>query len=1159
MSFVHLHTHTEYSLLDGSARIKDIVKRAKEFGMPALAITDHGTMFGVIDFYKAALQEGIKPIIGCEVYTAPRTMHDKDSEKDKNPGHLILLAKNNVGYKNLIKIVSYGFTKGFYYKPRIDYSVLRNHSEGLIALSGCIAGNIQRKLLQDDYEGAKAEAKELEDIFGKDHFYLEVQNQGLEEELKINPMLKRLSMETDIPLVATNDIHYVKKEDAETHDILLCIQTGKNIEDSNRLKFPNDQFYLKSTEEMQRLFFDMPSAIENTKKIADMCHVEFAFNEIHLPNYQAPDGYTNEQYLRELCYAGLSFRYKNVNSELKDRLEYELNTIVKMGYIEYFLIVWDFIDYSKRNHIMVGPGRGSAAGSLVAYTLKITDIDPIKYNLIFERFLNPERITMPDIDIDFCYERRQEVINYVIEKYGKDRVAQIITFGTMKARAALRDVGRAINMPYAQVDGIAKKIPMDLGMTIDLALEVNADLKIEYNKDERIKYLIDAAKALEGLARHASTHAAGVVISKESIDEYVPLYLQDKGISTQFTMGTLEELGLLKMDFLGLRNLTVIRDALELIEKNHGNKIDLLQLEYNDSKVYDLISCGNTLGVFQLESQGMRQFMTELKPDNFEDIIAGISLYRPGPMDSIPKYIQNKKMTGKIKYDHESLEPILNVTYGCMVYQEQVMQIVRELAGYSFGRSDLVRRAMGKKKMSVMEEEREYFIHGKLNEQGEKEIMGCVQSGIPESIANKIYDEMIDFAKYAFNKSHAAAYAVLAYETAFLKVYYPVEFMAALLTSVMGDASKIALYIRNCKEMDIKVMAPHINESELKFTVKDKKIHFGLHAIKNVGQNMIESIMNERDRGGEYKSIFDFIDRIDIHEINKKAVESLIKAGAFDGIGANRAQMIGVYEKLMEGSQSMARNNIDGQLSLFQSMDRFTDTLREEMLPAIEEFPNKILLSMEKEMLGLYISGHPLSEYEKEISKISTINTEILMHDEQHIKDEMQVVLAGIIASKKNMVTRKNKMMAFITLEDLYGSVEVIVFPNVFEESIAVLKEDSIIALKGKISMKEEEVPKIIAERIVPITKSHEINQGTFKKNQGRLYLKISRHLNEESTIKKINQILLRYKGNAPVVILLEASNKKIVARSENWVNIKKDELFSELREFLGEDCVKYK
>lgn len=1158
MSFVHLHTHTEYSLLDGAARISDLINRAKELNMPALAITDHGTMFGVIDFYKAAKEAGIKPIIGCEVYTAARSLHDKDPNKDKNQGHLILLAKNNQGYKNLLKIVSIGFTQGFYYKPRIDHTILEKYSDGLISLSGCLAGSIQRKLLYDDYEGAKEEALKLHSIFGEDHFYLEVQDQGLEEEIKINQLLKKLSQETNIPLVATNDVHYVHKKDAEIHDILLCIQTGKTIEDSDRLKFPNDEFYLKSYEEMKIKFSDMPEAIENTLKIAERCEVTFSFDEIHLPNYTSGKNITNAQYLRELCYEGLNERYSHISSEIKERLEYELNTIEKMGYVEYFLIVWDFIHYAKNNEIMVGPGRGSAAGSVVAYTLKITDIDPIKYNLIFERFLNPERITMPDIDIDFCYERRQEVINYVVEKYGKERVAQIITFGTMKARAAIRDVGRALNMPYGDVDIIAKKIPLDLGMTIDKALKVSGDLRLDYEKDEKVQYLINVAKALEGFARHSSTHAAGVVISKEAIDEYVPLYLQDKGISTQFTMGTLEELGLLKMDFLGLRNLTVIRDALELIKKNHNVNLNLSAMEYDDSKVYELISSGNTLGVFQLESQGMQQFMKDLKPDNFEDIIAGISLYRPGPMDSIPKYIQNKKNPKHIQYTHHSLESILDVTYGCMVYQEQVMQIVRELAGYSFGRSDLVRRAMGKKKMSVMEEERRYFIHGKTNNEGEVEINGCVRNGIPEHVANHIYDEMIDFAKYAFNKSHAAAYAVLAYETAYLKVYYPIEFMAALLTSVMGDPSKIALYIRNCKEMKIEIQPPHVNSSDLKFTVKDNKIHFGLLAVKNVGQNIIDAIKKAREEKGDITTFFDFFDKIDIHELNKKAVESLIKAGALDQLGANRAQMFGVYEKLLEGAQNTARKNIQGQISLFQTMNEsFQETTRKETLPAIEEFPNKILLAMEKEMLSLYVSGHPLSEYEEKILKISTTTTEMLTHEEK-IKDNQQVIIAGIISSKKNMVTKNNRMMAFITLEDLYGSVEVIVFPNIFEENIAILNVDHIVAIKGKINMKEEEKPKIIAEKMVPINDSDTLNIKKSPTSTKKLYLKIPNNLNEKYTLQKLDEYMHAYSGDVPVIIYIESTKQKIVANENNYVH-DDPQLLTKLKVLLGEECVIFK
>ena len=819
MSFTHLHVHTEYSLLDGAARIKDLIARVKELGMSAVAITDHGAMFGVIDFYKEAKKNGIKPIIGCEVYTAARGMRDKDAEKDKHQGHLVLLAKDETGYRNLMKIVSAGYTEGFYYKPRVDHELLRTHSEGIIALSACLAGAVQWKLMNRDYEGAKKEALTLHEIFGEGNFYLELQDQGLEEQLRILPDMKRLREETGIPFVATNDVHYVKREDAIPHDVLLCIQTAKTVDDENRMRFPNDQFYLKSPEEMELIFADIPEALENTNKIAERCNMEFQFGQIHLPEFRAPDGKTNEEYLRELCLEGMSFRYGTPSPELEERLEYELETISAMGYVEYFLIVWDFINYAKNQGIMVGPGRGSAAGSLVAYTLKITDIDPIKYGLIFERFLNPERISMPDIDIDFCYERRQEVINYVIEKYGADKVAQIITFGTLKAKAAVRDVGRAMNMSYGEVDVIAKAIPFDLKMTIDKALDMNPELRASYEEDRRVKELLDTAKALEGMPRHASTHAAGVVISKKSINEYVPLYLADKGISTQFTMGTIEELGLLKMDFLGLRNLTVIRDALELIRENHGVAIDLSRMTYDDKKVFELFSNGNTQGVFQFESSGITQVLKNMKPDCFEDIVAANALYRPGPMSFIPTYIENKKNPDKIQYIDKSLEPILSVTYGCLVYQEQVMQIVRDLAGYTYGRSDLVRRAMSKKKMDIMLQEQEYFVYGKDDENGNVEIKGCVRNGIPEKAAKEIYNQMISFAEYAFNKSHAAAYAVLAYQTAFLKTYYPVEFMAALMTSVIGDSTQIAKYIRNCAEMKIEVLPPDINESSKKFTI----------------------------------------------------------------------------------------------------------------------------------------------------------------------------------------------------------------------------------------------------------------------------------------------------------------------------------------------------
>ena len=903
MAFTHLHVHTEYSLLDGAARIKDVVARAKELGMTSLAITDHGVMFGVIDFYRECNKQGIKPVIGCEVYTAARTLFDKDSEKDKHMGHLVLLAKDNQGYKNLMKIVSEGYRHGFYYKPRIDKNVLRKYSGGLIALSACLAGDVQNRLLNGDYDGARREALEMLDIFGEGNYYLELQDQGLEEEARILPGMKRLHEETGIPFVATNDVHYVRQEDAEAQDVLMCIQTASTIDEENRMRFPNDQFYLKSEDEMRKIFANIPEAIDNTAKIADECNVTFTFGELHLPEFNAPDGLTNTKYLRKLCEQGLSERYPEASAEekkeLQQRLDYELGTIEKMGYVEYFLIVWDFINYAKQNGIMVGPGRGSAAGSIVAYTLRITDIDPIKYSLIFERFLNPERVSMPDIDIDFCYERRGEVIDYVTEKYGEDKVCQIITFGTMKAKQAVRDVGRVLNVSYPETDAIAKAIPFSLKMTIDLALETSPELKAKYENEETTKKVIDMARAIEGMPRHASTHAAGVVISKDSIDEYVPLYLADKGLSTQFNMTTIEELGLLKMDFLGLRNLTIIRDALEMIEADYEVTIDFSSMDYDDPAVYEMIASGNTQGIFQLESGGMTQFMKNLKPDCFEDIVAGISLYRPGPMASIPTYIDNKKHPGNIEYLHESLEPILSVTYGCLVYQEQVMQIVRDLGGYSYGRSDLVRRAMGKKKMDVMLQEKEYFINGKLDDDGNVEIAGCIRNGVPEKIAEEIFNQMVSFAEYAFNKSHAAAYAVVAYETGYLKAHYTVEFMAALMTSVMGDSDSIAKYMRNCTEMGIEVLPPDINESQKKFSVVDGKIRFGLLGVKNVGEGAIDAIIEARQTKGRPEDIFRFIENIDIHKVNKKAVESLIKAGALDCLNENRAAHLAVYESLM--------------------------------------------------------------------------------------------------------------------------------------------------------------------------------------------------------------------------------------------------------------------
>lgn len=1170
MAFTHLHVHTEYSLLDGAARIKDLVARAKELGMESVAITDHGVMFGVIDFYRECLDKGIKPIIGCEVYTAARTMADKDADKDKYQGHLVLLAKNNQGYQNLIKIVSAGFVQGFYYKPRIDKEVLRQHNEGIIALSACLAGDVQRKLLNRDYEGAKEEALALRDIFGEENFYLELQDQGLEEEATILPEMIRLHEETGIPFVATNDVHYVRREDAKAHDVLLCIQTAATVDEEDRMRFPNDQFYLKSEEEMRKIFANFPEACDNTAKVAEQCDVTFEFGHLHLPEFTAPEGRTNQQYLRELCQQGMEERYGDQQdadmTALEERLEYELSTIEKMGYVEYFLIVWDFINYAKRNKIMVGPGRGSAAGSIVSYVLKITDIDPIRYSLIFERFLNPERISMPDIDIDFCYERRQEVIDYVIEKYGEDKVSQIITFGTMKAKAAVRDVGRALNVSYPETDAIAKAIPFDLKMTIDKALAMNPELKASYERDEKVRQVLDMAKALEGMPRHASTHAAGVVISKKSIDEYVPLYLSDKGVSTQFTMTTIEELGLLKMDFLGLRNLTVIRDALEMIENNYGKTIDFSKMTYDDPKVYEVIAKGNTQGIFQLESGGMTQFMKNLKPDCFEDIVAGVALYRPGPMASIPTYIENKKHPDQITYIHESLEPILSVTYGCLIYQEQVMQIVRDLGGYSYGRSDLVRRAMGKKKMEVMLQEKEYFIHGKQDESGNVEIAGCVRNGIPEKIAEEIFNQMVSFAEYAFNKSHAAAYAVIAYETAYLKAYYPVEFMAALMTSVMGDSGAIAKYIRNCTEMGIQVLPPDINESGKKFTVKDGKIRFGLLGVKNVGEGAIEAIIKAREDKGVPKDIFQFISNVDIHEVNKKAVESLIKAGALDSLNENRAAHMAVYESLIESAQNDSRKNIEGQMSLFQlNAEQMELEEAAARLPETENFSRELLSSMEKEMLGVYISDHPLKDYEEQISKLIDVTAEDLVHaadqeetggvpaagDGPVLFDGMRATMAGIINSKKTLVTRNNKMMAFVDMEDLYGNVEVVVFPNVYERCSQLIQEDSLIVVKGTINFKEGELPKLLANEVLDL---RENSRGAEIAAQKVVKIRIPEHV--ETGLEQIREILTQHRGSTPVIIYLGKTGKAMKTKQDLWVDA--DETFCQrVSELIGAENLK--
>ena len=1156
--FVHLHVHTEYSLLDGFSRVKNLVARAKELNMSAVAITDHGCMFGAIDFFKVAKAEGIKPIIGCEVYTAPRSMRDKDPNYDKSQGHLILLAKDMQGYQNLIKLVSEAYVQGFYYKPRVDIDEISKYSEGIIALSACLAGDVSRALMNRNYEKAKSIALRYKEIFGEDNYYIEIQDHNLPEQKEVNSELIKLSKEIGIGLVATNDVHYVRKEDSKIHDILMCIQMGKTVNDPARMRFGSDEFYLKSRQEMESVFPDVQEALDNTVKIAQRCNVEFDFNTIHLPQYDVPSGYTPNEYLRMLCFKGLKERYENPSKEILDRLEYELGVIEKMGYVEYFLITWDFINFARENSIMVGPGRGSAAGSIVSYTLYITDIDPIKYSLLFERFLNPERISMPDIDIDFCYERREEVIDYVKRKYGDDHVAQIITFGTMGAKAAIRDVGRVLDVSYNKVDNIAKEIPFALGMTIDKALDTNPNLRKLYEEDGETKEIIDVSRKIEGMLRHASTHAAGVVISKKPIDEYVPLYKHQDAITTQFTMTTLEELGLLKMDFLGLRTLTVIRDALDLIEKNHNVKINFSTMEYDDPKVYELLASGNTLGVFQLESAGMRSFMKQLKPDNFEDIVAGISLYRPGPMDSIPNYINNKNNPEHVEYLHEKLKPIMEVTYGCLVYQEQVMQVVRDLGGYSYGRSDLVRRAMGKKKMDVMEKERQYFIHGKFDDNGELEIEGCVRNGVPEDIGNKIFDDMIDFAKYAFNKSHAAAYGVLAYETAYLKAHYPVEFMAALITSVMGNTDKVVEYIRECNNLKIDVLKPDINKSFTKFSVEHNSIRFGLAAVKNVGVNVLNNIIAEREAGGEFKDFNEFCKRLDSKDSNKRIIESLIKCGAFDEMGDNRASLLLGYEKLLESISMDRKKNLAGQVSLFDGfgMDESMSNDIQNMytLPKVNELEEKERLYLEKEVLGMYVSGHPLSQYKEELKKNTTINNA----DLNDLKDdyvsylnlnEKEVVMGGIIVNKTIRTTKRNDLMAIIELEDLYGVIEVIVFPQVLQKYNTIIQEDKIIYVEGRLSIKEDENAKLIAREIRDM--STESNQ-----HKPNLYLKIS-SIEDKELVNDLISIVTKYPGDNDVYIYAE-NIKQMYKWNHIKVNINEN-LIDELKHILPKTSIKVK
>ena len=1147
MAFTHLHVHTEYSLLDGSSKIRELTARAKELGMDSLAITDHGVMYGVIDFYKAARENGIKPIIGCEVYVAPGSRFDRENVSGEDRYyHLILLAENNTGYQNLMKIVSKGFVDGFYYKPRVDYEVLTTYHEGIIALSACLAGEVQRNLERGLYEDAKKSALRYEEIFGKGNFFLELQDHGIPAQKLVNQGLMRLSKELSIELVATNDSHYIYADDAQAHDILLCIQTGKKVTDENRMRYEGGQYYLKSEEEMRSLFPYAPQAIENTAKIAARCNVKIEFGVTKLPQFQVPEGETSWSYLNRLCMEGLKRRYPDDDGTLKARLDYELDVIHTMGYVDYFLIVWDFIHFARSQGIPVGPGRGSAAGSIVSYCLEITNIDPIRYDLLFERFLNPERVSMPDIDIDFCFERRQEVIDYVVRKYGKDQVVQIVTFGTLAAKGVIRDVGRVLDMPYAQCDAIAKMVPNDLGMTLDRALKESPDLRNAYNSDSQVKYLIDMSKRLEGLPRHTSMHAAGVVISRTSVDEYVPLSRAADGtITTQFTMTTLEELGLLKMDFLGLRTLTVISNAVRQVEKNHGIHLDMDHIDYNDKQVLDSIGTGKTEGIFQLESSGMKAFMKELKPENLEDIIAGISLYRPGPMDFIPKYLKGKNDRNAITYDCPQLEHILGPTYGCIVYQEQVMQIVRDLAGYTMGRSDLVRRAMSKKKASVMEKERQNFVYGNP----EEGVAGCIANGIDEKTANTIYDEMIDFAKYAFNKSHAACYAVVAYQTAYLKYYYPLEFMAALMTSVMDNAGKTAEYILTCRQMGISILPPDINEGESGFSVSGNAIRYGLSAIKSVGTSVVDSIVAERQQNGLFTSLEDFVERMTNKEANKKTMENFIKSGALDSLPGNRRQKMMVMPELLEQKNKEKKTSMAGQMSLFDFADEETKDDFRITMPNVPEYPKEELLAFEKETLGIYVSGHPMDAYESMWRKNITATTADFLVDEETdravVTDGEMVTVGGMVAGKTVKTTRTGQMMAFVTLEDMLGSVEVLVFPKIYESRREIFSQDEKLFIQGRVSLGDEPVGKLVCERVIP-----------FREVPRELWLQYEDLEQYRAGESALFDLLKEKEGRDTVIIYLKKEKARKILPA-NWrVEADKD-LLDKLTKILSEKNVK--
>ena len=1146
MNFTHLHVHTEYSLLDGSNKIKEYVDRVRELGMDSAAITDHGVMYGVIDFYRAARAAGINPILGCEVYVAPGSRFDREAGSgDDRYYHLVLLAENNQGYSNLMKIVSKGFVEGFYYKPRVDLSLLEKYHEGIIALSACLAGEVARFLTRGMYEDAKKAALRYQDIFGKGNFFLELQDHGIPEQQNVNQQLLKMHRETGIELVATNDVHYTLAEDAQPHDVLLCLQTGKKLADKDRMRYEGGQYYVKSSEEMERLFPYAPEALENTHKIAQRCHVEIEFGVTKLPKFDVPEGYTSWEYLNELCFRGLEERYQPVTEELKERLNYELSTIRNMGYVDYFLIVWDFIKYARDHDIMVGPGRGSAAGSLVAYTLGITQLDPIRYDLLFERFLNPERVSMPDIDVDFCFERRQEVIDYVRRKYGDDCVVQIVTFGTLAARGVIRDVGRVMDLPYAQVDTIAKMIPQELNITIDKALQMNPELKKVYEDQKEIHDLIDTAKRLEGLPRHTSMHAAGVVISQKDVSEYVPLSrASDGSIVTQFTMTTLEELGLLKMDFLGLRTLTVIQNAVHLIEQDAGVKLDMQHIDYNDKKVLDSLGTGRSDGVFQLESAGMKNFMKELKPQSLEDVIAGISLYRPGPMDFIPQYIRGKNRPDTIKYDCPQLEPILKPTYGCIVYQEQVMQIVRNLAGYTLGRSDLVRRAMSKKKAAVMEKERQNFVYG--NE--EEGVPGCIANGISEQTANKIYDDMIDFAKYAFNKSHAAAYAVVSYQTAFLKYYYPVEFMAALMTSVIEMPTKVAEYIQVCRQMNIKILPPDVNRGAYGFSVDNGAIRYGLSAIKSVGRPVINALVEEREVKGEYRSLKDFIERL-TGTVNKRAIENFIKAGALDCLEGNRRQKMLVYGQIVDSIAQEKKNSFAGQMSLFDLVSDEEKKEYEIRMPDVEEYDKEMILAFEKDVLGIYLSGHPLERYRNIMEKMISAKTTDFQPDEESgipkVYDGQKVIIGGMITEKTIKYTRNNKVMAFLTVEDLLGTVEIVVFPRDYEKWQSMLNEDARVFVQGRVNAEDDKPSKLILEKV-----------RAFEDMPQELWIQFKDKAEYAEKEQELLETLKGYSGVSAVVIYLKDVNamKRLPAGYHARIS---DSLTGELRKKYGESNVK--